>query len=103
MVLHTATARSATVEILELHSIPAPVSRDMADLLPPDAAKAAVAAHAATATAPPPPPAADVELVVRSGVVGEGSGEGLGCRDRGDGEPRGRTASGRPQGGAMAA
>ena len=65
--LHTEAARAATSEILELHSIPAPVSRDLADLLPPAAAQAVVAAHAATAAAPPPPPALEAELVVRSG------------------------------------
>ncbi|KAK9842029.1 hypothetical protein WJX81_004728 [Elliptochloris bilobata] len=63
VVLHTEAARAATSEILELHSIPAPVSRDLADLLPPAAAQAAVAAHAATAAAPPPPPALEAELV----------------------------------------
>ena len=64
VVLHTEAARAATSEILELHSIPAPVSRDMAGLLPPAAAQAVVAAHAATA-APPPPPALEADLVVR--------------------------------------
>ena len=43
--LHTEAARAATSEILELHSIPAPVSRDLAGLLPPAAAQAVVAAQ----------------------------------------------------------
>jgi len=85
VVLATEAARTATAEILELHSIPAPVSRDLAELLPPEAARAVEAAHAATATVPPrpppaplpplppPPPPAGAELAVRSRPAGHGS------------------------------
>ena len=34
VVLQTESARAATAEILEAHSIPAAVSKDLADLLP---------------------------------------------------------------------
>ncbi len=84
--LATEAARTATAEILELHSIPAPVSRDLAELLPPEAARAVEAAHAATATVPPrpppaplpppPPPPAGAELAVRSGPAGHGPNPG---------------------------